>query len=251
LLTYLELEGVLRATSMYFAEYRFQPSRPSAEILKDFDPQRAEFLRKVFLQAKKAKTWFSLDLPAAAAVTAEPRERIVAALNYLDEKGDITLKIAGARQGYRRLRSLVDGKTLAAKLHSRFAQREERDVARVSALLKMAEYPGCWSRYLASYFGDPPGADCGHCGWCLWQRPGTLPAPERHALGLVERQLVHELQGYQSPALGTPRQMTRFLCGLSSPATSKAKLTKHAAFGRLASVPFSEALAFVEQAWNR
>jgi ATP-dependent DNA helicase RecQ len=250
LLTYLELEGVIRATSTYFAEYRFQPIRPSAEILKDFDPQRAEFLRKIFLQAKKAKTWFALDVPAAAAVTAEPRERIVTALNFLEEKGDLILKIAGARQGFRRLRSLVDGKTLAGKLHARFVEREERDVARVSALLKMAEYPGCWSRYLASYFGDPPSPDCGHCGWCLWQRPGKLPEPMQHLLGLVERQLVHELQNLNSPALATPRQMTRYLCGLSSPATSKAKLTKQAAFGRLASVPFGEVLKFVEQGWN-
>jgi ATP-dependent DNA helicase RecQ len=44
--------------------------------------------------------------------------------------------------------------------------------------------------------------------------------------------------------------MTRYLCGLSSPATSKAKLTKQAAFGRLASVPFGEVLKFVEQGWN-
>src|SRR5262249_30586361 len=158
------------------------------------------------LQATKAQTWFTLDVPAAAAATGEPRERIVAALNYLEEKGDLTLKVAGARQGYRRLRSMVDGRTLANKLHARFAEREERAVARVSALLKMAEYPGCWTRYLSAYFGDPPGAECGHCGWCLWQRPGALPAPTHPTLGLVERQLVHELQSLGQPALGTPRQ---------------------------------------------
>ena len=82
-----------------------------------------------FSKPNKAKTWFTLDVPAAAAATGEPRERIVAALNYLEEKGDLTLKVAGARQGYRRLRSLVDGETLAGKLHARFAEREERDVA--------------------------------------------------------------------------------------------------------------------------
>jgi ATP-dependent DNA helicase RecQ len=246
LLTYLELEGVVRATSAFFAEYKFQPNRPSAEILKDFDHERAEFLRKIFLRATKAKTWFSLDVPAAAAATGEPRERVVAALNYLDEKGDLTLKVAGAHQGYRRLRSMVDGRTLANKLHARFAEREVRDVARVGAVLKMAEYPGCWSRYLAAYFGDPPGADCGHCGWCLWQRPGALPVPAQHSLGLAERQLVHELRQLDRPALGTARQITRYLCGLSSPATSKAKLTREPAFGRLAAVPFAEVLAFVE-----
>jgi ATP-dependent DNA helicase RecQ len=250
LLTYLELEGVIRATSTYFAEYKFQPNRPSAEILKDFDPERAAFLKKIFQRATKALTWFTIDVPAAVAATGEPRERIVAALNFLEEKGDLTLKVAQSRQAYRRLKPLVDGQTIAAKLHARFSEREVRDVARVSALLKMAEYPGCWSRYLASYFGDSPAPDCGHCGWCLWQRPGPLPPPTHPPMGLVERQLVHELQQMRYPALATPRQVTRFLCGLSSPATSKAKLTKLPTFGRLDAVPFGEVLMFVEKAWR-
>jgi superfamily II DNA helicase RecQ len=189
---------------------------------------------------------------AAAAATGEPRGRIIAAMSFLEEKGDLTLRIAGARQGYRRLKPLVDGRALSEKLHARFSEREHRDVARVSALLKMAEYPGCWSRYLASYFGDPPAGDCGHCGWCLWQRPGALHSAVEHNLGLVERQLVHTLQSLRESALGSPRQMTRFLCGLSSPATSKAKLTRRPEFGRLASVPFAAVLAFVAAfLWRR
>lgn len=250
LLTYLELEGVLRATSAWFSEYKFQPLRPSADILKDFDGERAEFLRKLFLQAKKAKIWFTLDVPTAMNATGEPRERIVAALNYLDERGDLKLQATGSRQGYRRLKALVDGRTLVEKLHARFTEREKRDVARVSSLLKLAEYPGCWSRYLASYFGDPPAGDCGHCGWCLWKRPGPLPAPADAGFGLVERQLVHALQSLGQPALGSARQMTRYLCGLSSPATIRAKLTRRGEFGRMAHVPFAEVLAFVEQAWE-
>lgn len=251
LLTYLELEGAIRATGTYFAEYKFQPNRPSAEILKDFDAERAAFLKKILQRAAKALTWFTIDVPAAVAATGEPRERIVAALNFLEERGDLTLKVAQSRQSYRRLKPMLDGQTIAAKLHARFAEREVRDVARVSALLKMAEYPGCWSRYLASYFGDSAGADCGHCGWCLWQRPGPLPSPTLPPLGLVERQLVHELQQMRHPALATPRQVTRFLCGLSSPATSKARLTREPAFGRLESVPFGDVLAFVEKAWRQ
>ena len=40
--------------------------------------------------------------------------------------------------------------------------------------------------------------------------------------------------------------MTRFLCGLSSPAGTCAKLQKETAFGMLADVPFQRVLEWVE-----
>ena len=52
------------------------------------------------------------------------------------------------------------------------------------------------------------------------------------------------------PQLGTPRQLTRFLCGLSSPATSRAKLTKRPEFGRYTATPFRLVLGFVERCWS-
>ena len=44
--------------------------------------------------------------------------------------------------------------------------------------------------------------------------------------------------------LGEPRQQARFLCGLSSPAVTSARLSRHALFGALEPYPFSEVLAW-------
>ena len=63
----------------------------------------------------------------------------------------------------------------------------------------------------------------------------TLPATELPSLRAQHR-----------IALATPRQVTRLLCGLSSPALSKAKLTRHALFGTLEIIPFARVLAAVE-----
>jgi ATP-dependent DNA helicase RecQ len=41
--------------------------------------------------------------------------------------------------------------------------------------------------------------------------------------------------------------MARFLCGLASPAASRAKLGKHELFGALADAPFQQVLAFIEK----
>jgi ATP-dependent DNA helicase RecQ len=247
LLTYLELLGVLAATGPFYNEYKFQAHRPSAEIFKDFDAKRAEFLKRIFSHATKAIKWLTLDVAAAATATGEKRDRIVTALNYLEEKGDLTLQVAGARQGYRLVDKARDVNALVAKLHTRFADRERRDIERLDAVLQLAGHDGCRTRRLATYFGDAPGPDCGHCDWCLGIRPGPLPVVEHRPLGEGERELVRSLRTEGHVALASPRQLTRFLCGLTSPATSKARLTtKHPSFGRLAGVSFRDVLKFVE-----
>jgi ATP-dependent DNA helicase RecQ len=57
-----------------------------------------------------------------------------------------------------------------------------------------------------------------------------------------------ELCAAQTRALGAPRQVARFLCGLSSPAISAAKLTRHPLYGALAEVPFAQVLAAAGEA---
>ena len=69
--------------------------------------------------------------------------------------------------------------------------------------------------------------------------------PERAApAGLdLDRAVLDELTAEHPTALGSPRQRARFLCGLSSPATTKAKLSRHALFGALAEQRFADVLA--------
>jgi ATP-dependent DNA helicase RecQ len=60
-------------------------------------------------------------------------------------------------------------------------------------------------------------------------------------------ELIRGLIFEELPPLATSRQITRYLCGLTSPATSRAKLTKRPEFARFAHVPFRTVLARVEQ----
>ena len=247
LLTYLELEGVLEATTPFFSDYRFRPLRPSAEVLKKFDAPRAEFLRAVFRRAVKGKTWLSLDVAAAAAAIGQPRERIVSALNYLEEQGDLVLEVRGVRQGYRRLREVSDAAGLAARMAGRFAQRERRDIDRLRQVLEFAGKEGCRWRFLLDYFGEDLPSDCGHCDWCAGERPGPVPDDARAALTDAERETVRRVRAQGHAALASPRQAARFLCGLKSPATTRAKLTTgHPDFGALRDVPFEVVLRAAE-----
>jgi ATP-dependent DNA helicase RecQ len=248
LLTYLELEGIIQATGPFYAEYKFKSDRPIDEIIDDFDPKRREFLSAVFARASRSRVWSTLDVSAVASELSEPRSRIVAALGYLEERGDLTVQATGARQGYRLLDASVDRSLLLDKLYVRFIDREARDVSRVHAMLAFADEPGCLTARLTSHFGEILAEPCGHCGPCLGLAHAPLPEPSRNAFTDRDRAIVKELLLENHRALATRRQLARFLCGLASPATTRAKLTRDPRFGSLADFPFSRVLKLAEAA---
>ncbi len=245
LLTYLELAGILQSTGPFYTEFKFQPLRSSAEILAKFDPARAEFLGNLFRVARKGKTWFSIDAMAAAKRLSVDRERVVAAIGYLEEQGDMVVQAAGVRQGYRRLRQPEDRRQLVEQLAERFLQREQHDIARVHDVVSLAESQGCLTCFMLAYFGEQR-TDCGHCGRCLGEPAQPLPTSGRCKLQPSDSQLVERLRSERHEALRTPRQLARFLCGINSPATTRAKLRGRPEFGQLGHVPFAEVLALVE-----
>ncbi|QRK06852.1 RecQ family ATP-dependent DNA helicase [Archangium violaceum] len=246
MMTYLELDGLLESTGPFYTEYKFQALRPLAEVFTGFDPARADFLRRVFAHAEPMKTWSRLKLDDIARELGEPRQRIVAALNYLEEKEALKLQVTGVRQGYRLKRTDVDVDGLTRTMVERFSQREARDVQRLGQVLRFADHEGCRTRFLLTYFGEDLEADCGHCGWCAGERPGKLPPARVRPPGDREAAKLNQLRAEGNAALASPRQVARFLCGISSPSATRARLTRHPMFGLLSDVPFKQVLAFVE-----
>lgn len=245
LLTYLQLDGYLASTGPFYSEYKFQSRQPLEDIFAKFDEQRAGFLRRVFKHARRAKTWSNIDVHATAQSLDEPRERVVAAINYLEEQGDLVLQVAGVRHGYRLLRTPEDLAALTKVMTERFADRESRDIVRLNEVLAFASHDGCKTAKLLTYFGEPMANDCGHCGWCRGHRPGPVPPPSHQTPGDAQRQLIDDLRRENHVALAAPRQVARFLCGIPSPSASRAKLTRHEHYGALDGVPFREVYEFV------
>lgn len=246
LLTYLELDGILQSTGPFYTEYKYQAQRPLNEAFAAFDPARAEFLRRIFGHARHGRTWSSLQLDEISAALGEPRQRLVAALNFLEEQGALKLQVAGVRQGYRVQRNDFDRAALATTMVERFARRERRDIERLQQVLNFAGHEGCRTRFLLSYFGQDLGKDCGHCAYCEGIRMSALPPAPAPSLGEGETAMLNELRGQGHEALKSVRQVTRFLCGITSPATTRAKLSKHPMFAALAHVPFRQVQAFIE-----
>ncbi len=248
-LTYLELEDFLEGGTPFYADYRFKPLLASAEILARFEGERRSFLAALFREARKGRIWFDLDPAAAAIALGCPRERVVRALDWLGEQGMLEVKVTGVRHRYRILQAPADVDALAAALHGRLVQREAAELARLRQMLELAALDGCRSAALAAHFGETLETPCGHCSGCL----GTSTSlPERESVGIPPA-LAGELAPLRAkagPALATPRTLARFLCGVGSPGLTRARLTGHPLFGRLAQIPFGRVTAWAENAFG-
>ncbi|MGD0900781.1 MAG: ATP-dependent DNA helicase RecQ [Thermoguttaceae bacterium] len=249
LLTYLELLGHLEAGTPFYSTYQFKPLRPSAEILAAFDGERRDFLARLFAQAKKAKTWFRIDVDEACQAIGESRDRAVRALDYLAEQGHLELKSTGVRHRYHILGRPGDLAALSRSLSDRLLQRESREIGRLHQVADWVQHDGCQVTALGAHFAEPSDRRCGHCSWCLAggkaSRLPERPAPAIDASVWAAAQLLRQEHVEE---LRDPRAFARFLCGVSSPWLLRARLQNHPLFGTLAHVPFSLVMARAEEA---
>ncbi len=240
--TYLELQGILRSTGPFYDGYKIQFNRPQEQILQDFDPQRVAFLQALFATAKKGRVWYQLTPGESAAELNEPRQRITAAVSYLEEKGDIQVQVTGLRHGYRRQSEELDPEALIAGLQETFARRETQDIARLREVLAYAEQRSCLTRHLLTYFGEAIDADCGDCSRCRTGQGERLSRTAPLEPGPAEAAIARRVQDEGHPALNHPRQLARFLCGITSPAANRARLGRHTDFGALGEFPFRKVM---------
>jgi ATP-dependent DNA helicase RecQ len=245
-LTYLELLGVLRQGTPYYASLEVRLLVPLPELLARFDTARATFLERVFAAAKRGRTWYTIQRGELARTLNEPEERLARALEYLDQQGLVELRASDVRQRYTRVDADADAAALTAELMGRFARREEQEQARLARVLDLVELDSCQVQALVGYFGEQRTAPCGHCSHCLNGPQRLPPAASRPALPAgLDLEWLDTLVAEHPAALGHPRQVARFLCGLTSPAQGRAKLGRHALFGALEAHPFREVLAFL------
>jgi ATP-dependent DNA helicase RecQ len=261
-LTHLELAGVLRPLGAFYASYQFRLLAPESAVLAGHTPDRQAFVKRLLHAGKRGTKWTTLSPDEAAASLDEPRDRILKALTWLADAGHIELKPSGSRQRYRLEGDPAtrDPEQLARSMQELFAVRESRDLERLRGVLDFAGHRGCLTRRLLQYFGEASGdeavAGCGSCTSCHEAVSATaktgsvvpreIPASAVPSITAEQAAAVRSLVAEGRPSLRTPRQLARFLCGLTSPATTRERLGRHAVFGALARVPFAEVLAEAE-----
>ncbi|HGY1013267.1 TPA: ATP-dependent DNA helicase RecQ [Aeromonas salmonicida subsp. smithia] len=247
LLVYLEIAGVIMPAYSYFAEYRFKFVLDKAEILTRFNPDRRQFLEQLFACAPQARSWCTMDFDALWQGYQGERHRAAAALDYLQQQGWIELESKQMTDVYRVLRQDVDINALADELYALFEKKELSELARLQALLAFFTSSNCLSQELARYFADEQApSKCGHCSVCRGEVAVLPPLP---TLTLPNE---NGLRAWCDPLIALchtrhPRILTRFLCGIATPLTTRVKAKSLAGFGQLAAHPFAEVLAAVSR----
>jgi ATP-dependent DNA helicase RecQ len=213
----------------------------SHDILHQFQGQRRQFLNDLFRLASKARSWFHIDPSAAANALSTNREHVIRALDWLGDQQMLEVKVAGVRHRYTRLKMPENATQLADDLYQRMMQRERAEISRLQQILEFVEKDSCQTTMLAAHFDEVLAQDCGHCSFCI---NGKTELPDRIDHSIPENlkhkimQLISEEETAQ--ILQNPHVLARFLCGVTSPQLSKAKLTKHPLFSILENVPFKQ-----------
>jgi len=247
-LTYLELDGIIVPKGPFYGGYRIQLLRDLDQVLAGHTPERQAFIRKLLESGEKSRLWYTIDVAKSAFDIGEDEDRIRRAIRYLAEMGDAITKPSGLRHAYG---LAPDGErdiaTLTATLVERFESRESGEVERLHKVIELCASSRCLPQQLVDFFSevvDP----CGHCNVCTGEHEsGDLLAARRGSISLDDAEAIRQIHDEAHVALRQPRQLAKFLCGLSSPATTRAKLHRHDSFGLLGEVPFLEVLGHVEE----
>ena len=239
LLTYLELQGYIEGGTPFYSDYQFKPNTSSAEILRHFDSDRQVFLANLFRHSKKSKYWFKIDIDLVADKINTERERIIRALDYLNEKQMLELKVSGVRLRFYIKNKPQDIALEAQDLHSQMCNREKADLNRLNQVIELIQLNACQFKALAKHFDEELMEPCGRCSWCESKKAVLLEADELpfnliESLGAELRQIMNSY----SDVLLEPESIARMLCGITSPKLTQSKLKSHKLFGSLSGVPF-------------
>jgi ATP-dependent DNA helicase RecQ len=250
LLVQCELMGLLRAKYSYFAEYRYYFIATNNEILAKFDAQRQLFLEQLFAATSFKKKWGTIDINHYCSQSDTPRERVIAALEYLHQQGDIELQSTQLTDVYQVSEDLLTKSNIKQDLLDYFMQSESDEITRMKRLLRFFELDSCLSYNLACYFDDwQAPKQCGHCSVCrgIVAKLSTISGNQV----LDSDALASYLKSLQRALNETGFELTetlaaKFLTGLTQPVFTKIRATKLPGFAQYSKVPFLDVKAAVK-----
>jgi len=245
-IAYLETGGILEATGSFYQSYKLRLLRSRESVLAGRSPAERKFLGNVLDRGTEGRSWLAFEPTRLADELGCNRAKVVSALSGLQASGDAMLNLSGVRQSFRMKREPGELSTLTADLTTVFQRRESADLERLGSVLGISSCRGCLTNYLTSHFGQKLTAPCGHCDRCRGVPAKKISRPKPRKPSDEELERMKRVIDQKHAALATPRQLARFLCGMSSPASTRARLSRNDAFGLFSDLPFAEVLVLAE-----
>ncbi len=240
ILAYLEMDGTLEARGSFFDSYRLKLLRAMAKVLAGRAAKERKRLEGIFEGLYAEWKWHTVKIAETADRLGMAKEALRELIAELETAGDVAMKKSNWRQGYRIKKTPGDLPALAGKMAEDFKAREAKDLKRLAQVLALSSGKGCLTKVLLKHFGEKMEEPCGHCDRCRGVPPVKLKRRKARKIRDAELEAIRELIREKQASLATPRQMARFLCGMSSPASMRARLYRHDGYGMLGDLPFRE-----------
>jgi len=237
LLVQLELCGVIEPLYAYFADFKIKLLKPKDEILNSFNEQRKDFLQRIFNATEFKKVWGSLNFDTLLQDQSIERNRVISALEYLEEQQLIVLETKGITEVFNvNLDELADP-TLSQSLFDYFIDKEEKEIKRIASLVRFFQLDSCLSTNLSRYFDDQnTPTQCGHCSVCrgqvahLQHSQINVPWPSDDSLKQGMSDLAERLSGKINQPLSL-ESYCRFFAGMTVPLFGRNKVRQIPGFG--------------------
>ncbi len=245
LLVQLELAGVIEPLYAYFADFKIKLLKPKAEIVNSFNDQRKDFLQRIFNATEFKKVWGSLNFDTLLKDKSIERNRVIAALEYLQEQQLIVLETKGMTEVFKINLNEIADPSLCQTLSNYFKDNEEKEIKRIATLVRFFQLDSCLTVNLARYFDDNSfdsarnseiEPQCGHCSVCRGQvavlehSQAQIPWPSDEALKQGMTELAERLSGKINQPLSI-ESFCRFFAGMSVPLFGRNKVRQLSGFG--------------------
>lgn len=243
LLVQLELAGAVKPSFAYFSEYRYQLLMDKETILSKFDPQRAAFIQTIFDHTQFKKVWGQLDFDGLLKAISDPRERVVAALDFLNEKQCILLETKKMTQVFNVNVSALNSTDIVEGLTTYVQDNERKEIDRIALLVRFFEQSGCLSYGLATYFDDKNAPKhCGHCSTCHGRKAllprVTVNTPE---YSVIQRYIKEINEFGQNIGVDiSVNSQCKILTGLSVPNLQRTKVKQLSCYGTFSQFSFAQ-----------
>lgn len=251
LLVYLGIDQLIQPKYTYFEDYTYKYLVDKEQILNSFDDRRRAFISSIFENSLHKKIWATIDMGSIAKHTGDNRDKVITALEYLNEKSMIELQSKSAVEVYEIINRDFSKTEQAAKIHELFVSKQDTNIQKIHDLLEFFEGDQCISFRLASYFSQSvDDAKCGHCSVCM---SGPVQFSVTKELQNIDEldlsSMLKEVQVILADKVSIS-MLVKFLCGLESPIFTKLKIKKLEHFACLESYSVRDVQRKVQEIWS-
>jgi ATP-dependent DNA helicase RecQ len=137
---------------------------------------------------------------------------------------------------------------VADKIHGLFQAKQAYEIKRIHTMLRFFQSTPCLSKNLAAYFGETiEKQTCGHCSACKTGKAVLEQTIQLQPLSEMDfNRLTREFKS-ESDTNFSPTNLTRFLCGIHTPAFSRTKIPGLPQFGALEAYGYKDVASWVRE----